>query len=43
VYVCYVLSCNRDNQSTTYLIAHERIRYVRSGRSKKLVEVMQVI
>ena len=39
MYVCYVLECNRDNQSTTYRKAYERIRCVRSGRSKKLVEI----
>ena len=39
VYVYYALDCSRDNQSMTYLKAHERILCVRSGRSKKLVEI----
>src|SRR5437764_1031992 len=43
VYVCYVLNCNRDNQSMTYQNADERIRCVRSGRSKKLVEIKRLV
>ncbi len=42
VYVCYVLESNRDNQSTTYRKAYERIRCIRSGRSKNLVEIMSI-
>ena len=42
MYVCYVLESNRDNQSTTYLKAYERIRCVRSGRSKNLVVISLV-
>ena len=40
VNVYYVLESSRDNQSMTYLKAHERIRCIRSGRSKKLVEII---
>jgi hypothetical protein len=41
VNVCYFLIGSRDNQSTTYIKAYERIRCIRSGRSKKLVEIIE--
>jgi hypothetical protein len=39
VNVCYILGCNRDNQSMTYLFGSIQIRCVRSSLSKKWVEI----
>jgi hypothetical protein len=41
VYYLYFVYEHHDNQSMTYLKAHEWLRCIRSERSKKLVEISQ--
>ncbi len=43
MYVYYVLESSRDNQSTTYRKAYERIRSVRSGLPKNQIEIIDVM